>query len=50
MFGGKKHWLLIVEDSTDYVWSYFVKEKFDLKAVMVELIKELNNIWSGCQV
>ena len=23
--GGKKYWLLIAEDSTDYVWSYFLK-------------------------
>ena len=24
--GGKKTWLLVVEDSTDYVWKYFLKE------------------------
>ena len=22
-FGGKKHWLLIVEDNINYMWSYF---------------------------
>ena len=32
-FGGKKHWLLVIEDSTDYVWSYFSKEKMYLASV-----------------
>ena len=28
--GGRKHWQLIVEDSMDYVWSYFLKEMYEL--------------------
>ena len=39
--GGKKHWLLVIEDSTDYVWNYFLKEKSELKNVVVCLIKNL---------
>ncbi len=27
---GKKHWLLIVDDATGYVWSYFLKYKNNL--------------------
>ena len=25
-FGGKKHWLLVVEESTDFAWSNFLKK------------------------
>lgn len=28
-------------DSTDCLWSYLLKEKYDLKAVIIELTKEL---------
>ena len=38
---GKKHWLLVMEDSTKYVWSYVLKEKLDLAGVMMDLIKNL---------
>ena len=41
IFGGKKHWLLAIEDSPDYVWSYFLKEKLDLVCVMMGLVKNL---------
>ena len=30
-FGGKKHGLLVIEDSTNYGWSYFLKGKSDLE-------------------
>ncbi len=40
--GGKQHWLLIVDDCTDYCWSYFLKEKSDLKDHVIELIKEMH--------
>ena len=36
-FGGKKHWLLVIEDCTDYEWSYFLKENSKLKNVMLSL-------------
>ena len=26
-YGGAKYWLLIQDDYTDYIWSYFIKEK-----------------------
>ena len=28
-FGGMKHWLLVMEDSSNYEWSFFLKEKID---------------------
>ena len=40
-FGDKKHWLLVVEDSSDYVWSFFLKEKPDLADTMLGLVKNL---------
>ena len=33
--GGKKYWLLIVENNTDYALSYFLPEKSELKDVMM---------------
>ena len=38
--GGKQHWMLVVDDYADYFWSYFLKEKNELKVHVVELIKE----------
>ena len=26
-FGGKKYWLIIIENSSDYSWSFFLKDK-----------------------
>ena len=40
-FGGKKHWLLALEESANHAWSYFLKEKSKLKNVMFVLIKNL---------
>ena len=39
--GGKKHCLLVTDDNTDFAWSYFEKEKFELKTVMLHLIIDL---------
>ena len=39
--GGEKHWILVVEDSTDFAWSYFYK-KIRIKNVMMSLVKEFN--------
>ena len=30
-FGGKKHWFLVIEGSINCEWSYFLKEKLELK-------------------
>ena len=45
-FGGKKYWLLVIEDITNYVWSCFSKEKFDLVSVMMGLIKNLKAMYN----
>ena len=39
--GGKKNWLLVVGDFTNHGQSYFLKEKLELKDVMMALIKDL---------
>ena len=39
-FGGKRHWLLFMETSNNYMWSY-LKQKSGLKAVMISLPKDL---------
>ncbi len=38
--GGMKHWLLVLDDCTDLAWSYFLKNKSDLKNEILALIKE----------
>ncbi len=47
--GGEQHWLLVTDDYTDYCWSYFLKEKSDLKSHAIELIKELGSKYN-CKV
>ena len=41
----KKHWLLVVEDSTNYAWSHFLKEKSELKDVIISLLRLKGNVW-----
>ena len=48
-----KKWLLVIKGSTDYILSYFLKKKFELKDVMTSLIKNLKapysvNSWHIC--
>ena len=43
-FGSKKHWLLVIEDCTNYEWSYFLKEKPKLKKMMLDSIKNLKTM------
>ena len=43
-FGGKKTWLLAMEDSNNYAWRFFLKEKSDLAGVMLGSIKNLKNM------
>ena len=42
-FGGKKHWLFVVDDSSNYVWSFYLKEKSNVVNVMSGLTKYLKN-------
>jgi hypothetical protein len=42
-FSGSKFWALIIDDFSSYCWSYFLKNKDELKDKVVELIKELKN-------
>ena len=37
--GGKSHWLLVVDDCTDYAWSFFLKQKSETKYIIIALIK-----------
>ena len=39
--GGKKHWLLIVDEATDYSHNIFLKRKSDMVGVMLLWIKNL---------
>ena len=40
-FGKKHHWLLIINDCSDYSWSFFLKEKSDLAKTMLALVINL---------
>jgi hypothetical protein len=40
-FGGSKFWLLILDDATDFTWSFFLKKKSETSLKVIELIKEL---------
>ena len=42
-FGGKKHWLLYVDNSSNFNLSCFLKEKSNLVDGMIGLIKNLKN-------
>jgi len=38
-----KFWLTILDDATDFCWSYFLKSKSKTTQVMINLIKELSD-------
>ena len=40
-YGGSRNWLLILDDYSDYTWSFFLKEKSDLAECMVDFIQDL---------
>jgi len=42
-YGKAKFWLLVVNDATDFCWSFFLKSKSETKQVMIGLIKELSD-------
>jgi len=43
-FGGRKFWLLIVDDCTDMCWSYFLKTKDETSKVVTEFLLEMNSL------
>jgi hypothetical protein len=40
--GAAKFWALIVDDHTDYCWSFVLKNKLDLKIKIKNLLTDLN--------
>ena len=39
--GGAKFWLLVIDDATDFCWSFFLKKKSQTSARVRELIKDV---------
>ena len=37
------HWLFVLDDSSSYVWSFFLNEKSHLANIMLGLIKNLKH-------
>jgi hypothetical protein len=37
-YGGANFWLLIQDDFTGYLWSYFLKHQSDLPSTMIDLL------------
>jgi Reverse transcriptase (RNA-dependent DNA polymerase)/gag-polypeptide of LTR copia-type len=42
-YGGSKFWLLILDDATDMIWSFFLKQKSELPNKVIDFIKELKS-------
>jgi len=42
-YGKSKFWLLVVDDATDYCWSFFLKSKNETAEVMTNFIKKLKD-------
>ncbi len=38
---GRKHWLLIVDEATDFKWSRFLRTKSELPKVMIDFLNDL---------
>jgi len=38
--GGSKYWLLVLDDTTGYCWSLFLKSKDKVSEKIIELVKE----------
>ena len=43
--GGNKHWALMVDEATRYKMSFFVKKKDDQIQVIIDWLKELQNMY-----
>ena len=39
--GGKKHWLLIVDEASDYAHRIFLKQKSDQVKILIQWIKNM---------
>ena len=39
--GSKRQWLLVFKDETKHTWHYFLKEKLELKDVVMATIENL---------
>ena len=37
--------MLVVDDCTDYAWSFFLKQKIETKDIIIALIKELKQAY-----
>ena len=46
-FGRKCHWLLFINDCSDYCWSFFLKEKSDLAQTMSGLVNNRYNAFAA---
>jgi len=42
-YGKKRFWLLVLDDATDYCWSFFLKQKSKTGKVLMDLIKRLKD-------
>jgi len=42
-YGKSKFWLLVMDDATDYCWSFFLKVKSETAEVMINFIKKLKD-------
>ena len=40
-YSGSKYWLLVLDDCTDHIWSYFLTAKSHTRTEMILLLKEL---------
>ena len=40
-FGGKRHWLLVMDNCSNYCWSFFIKEKPDFAQTLLALVNNL---------
>ena len=43
-FGGAKYWLLVLDEATGFIFSYFLKKKSEAASIIVGLIKHLRTL------
>jgi hypothetical protein len=39
--GGNKYWLLLLDDATNMVWSYFIKQKSDAPTLILQFLRSM---------
>jgi hypothetical protein len=42
-FGGSKYWLIILDDATDMIWVFFLKQMYELAQSIIDFVKVLKN-------